>query len=97
MQRSACSSRCPVAHLQWCFKFVAACVQRLPWQALITLSAVVPNCNCGGKAYLGVFDDVDTSYGKPAMVFYDMLGGGFEKYVAEAISHEVSCRPTQAL
>ena len=32
------------------------------------------------------------SYGKPAIVFYDKLGGGDEKYVAEAISHEVRGR-----
>jgi PKD repeat protein len=46
------------------------------------------NCSCGGVAYLGVFDDVGNTY-KPALVFYDMLGAGAEKYVADAISHEV--------
>jgi PKD repeat protein len=45
------------------------------------------NCSCGGVAYVGIFDNVGDSY-KPALVFYDMLGGGNEKYVAEAISHE---------
>lgn len=45
-------------------------------------------CGCGGIAYVGVFDDYSDSY-KPAWVFYDNLGGGHEKYVAEAISHEV--------
>jgi PKD repeat protein len=45
------------------------------------------SCNCGGVAYLGIFDDT-TDYRKPALVFYDGLGGGNEKYVAEAISHE---------
>jgi hypothetical protein len=45
------------------------------------------NCSCGGVAYLGVFDDVSDYY-KPALVFYDALGSGNEKYVAEAISHE---------
>jgi PKD repeat protein len=34
-----------------------------------------------------VFDDVGDFY-KPALVFYDALGGGNEKYVADAISHE---------
>jgi len=45
------------------------------------------NCSCGGVAYLGVFDDASDFY-KPALVFYDALGSGNEKYVAEAISHE---------
>jgi PKD repeat protein len=45
------------------------------------------NCSCGGVAYVGIFDNVGDSY-KPALVFYDMLGSGNEKYVAEAISHE---------
>jgi PKD repeat protein len=45
------------------------------------------NCNCGGVAYVGVFDDTSEYY-KPALVFYNMLGAGNEKYVAEAISHE---------
>ncbi len=45
------------------------------------------NCSCGGVAYLGVFDDTSDFY-KPALVFYDMLGSGNEKYVAEAVSHE---------
>lgn len=45
------------------------------------------NCSCGGVAYLGVFD-ATSNYYKPALVFYNALGGGNEKYVAEAISHE---------
>jgi PKD repeat protein len=45
------------------------------------------NCSCGGVAYLSVFDDTSDYY-KPALVFYDALGSGNEKYVAEAISHE---------
>ncbi|MBL8473745.1 MAG: PKD domain-containing protein [Rhodocyclaceae bacterium] len=44
-------------------------------------------CGCGGIAYVGIFDDVGDYY-KPALVFYDKLGSGNEKYVAEAISHE---------
>jgi PKD repeat protein len=54
---------------------------------LITKRAGVYNCSCGGVAYLGVFDDTSAYY-KPALVFYDALGNGSEKYVAEAISHE---------
>ena len=45
------------------------------------------NCSCGGVAYVGIFDHVGDTY-KPALVFFDMLGSGNEKYVAEAISHE---------
>jgi PKD repeat protein len=55
---------------------------------LITKSTGVYNCSCGGVAYIGVFDDVGDYY-KPALVFYNQLGAGNEKYVAEAISHEV--------
>lgn len=54
---------------------------------LITSSSGVYSCSCGGVAYLGVFDDTSDYY-KPALVFYNQLGGGNEKYVAEAISHE---------
>jgi PKD repeat protein len=54
---------------------------------LITTRAGVYSCSCGGVAYLGVFDDTSEFY-KPALVFYDALGPGNEKYVAEAISHE---------
>jgi PKD repeat protein len=54
---------------------------------LITTRAGVYSCSCGGVAYLGVFDDTSEFY-KPALVFYDALGSGNEKYVAEAISHE---------
>jgi PKD repeat protein len=54
---------------------------------LVTSSAGVYTCSCGGIAYVGVFDDTSEYY-KPALVFYDKLGSGNEKYVAEAISHE---------
>lgn len=54
---------------------------------LITSSTGVYTCSCGGVAYLGIFDDTSEFY-KPALVFYNQLGGGNEKYVAEAISHE---------
>jgi Ca2+-binding RTX toxin-like protein len=42
----------------------------------------------GGIAYMGVFDDIGDSY-KPALVFPENLGPNSEKYIAEAISHEV--------
>jgi len=45
-------------------------------------------CNCGGFAYLSVYDRVNNEYYQPAYVFYDKLGSGNEKYVAEAITHE---------
>jgi len=45
------------------------------------------NCSCGGVAYLTAFNDVGDYY-KPALVFYNALGSGNEKYVADAISHE---------
>ena len=54
---------------------------------LITHNSGVYNCSCGGVAYVGVFDMVGDYY-KPALVFWNMLGSGDEKYVAEAISHE---------
>jgi PKD repeat protein len=54
---------------------------------LITSKSGVYNCSCGGVAYIGIFDET-TDYYKPALVFYDALGAGNEKYVAEAISHE---------
>lgn len=54
---------------------------------LVTSRAGVYSCNCGGVAYIGIFDDTSEFY-KPALVFYDALGGGNEKYVAEAVSHE---------
>lgn len=44
-------------------------------------------CSCGGIAYVSAYDDT-TEYYKPAWVFYNRLGSGNEKYVAEAISHE---------
>lgn len=56
--------------------------------ALITKRAGVYSCSCGGVAYVGVFG-MTTDFYKPALVFYDALSGGNEKFVAEAISHEV--------
>lgn len=54
---------------------------------LVTSSVGVYSCSCGGVAYVGIFDETNEYY-KPALVFYDKLGPGNEKYVAEAISHE---------
>ena len=56
--------------------------------ALITTRSGVYSCSCGGVAYVGVFNSTSDYY-KPALVFYDALGGGSEKFVAEAVSHEV--------
>ncbi len=56
--------------------------------AVITNRTGVYDCSCGGVAYIGVYDDVADFY-KPALVFWDALGPGDEKDVAEAISHEV--------
>ena len=59
---------------------------------VITKTTGVYSCNCGGIAYVGVFNDAGgtrhPNYYKPAFVFYDKLGNGSEKPVAEAISHE---------
>lgn len=57
---------------------------------VITKTTGVYNCSCGGVAYVGVFNmsGADSETYKPALVFYDKLGPGDEKYVAEAISHE---------
>lgn len=54
---------------------------------VVTSRSGVYSCSCGGVAYVGIFDDASDYY-KPALVFYDALGAGNEKYVAEAISHE---------
>lgn len=54
---------------------------------LITNNNGVYSCSCGGVAYVGVFNSTSDKY-KPALVFYNMLGNGDEKAVAEAISHE---------
>ncbi len=42
----------------------------------------------GGIAYLDVFDNIGDAY-KPALVFPENLGPNSEKYIAEAISHEI--------
>lgn len=59
---------------------------------VITKTDGVYACNCGGIAYVGVFNYAGGSHPpdfyKPAFVFFDKLGAGNEKAVAEAISHE---------
>ncbi|PZF75600.1 PKD domain-containing protein [Aestuariivirga litoralis] len=59
---------------------------------VITRRTGVYSCSCGGIAYVGVFNASGGSrppdYYKPAFVFFDMLGSGNEKAVAEAVSHE---------
>jgi len=54
---------------------------------LVTNHEGVYDCQCGGVAYVGVFDAIG-DFNKPALVFYDMLANGDEKDVAEASSHE---------
>ena len=54
---------------------------------VITKTTGVYSCSCGGVAYVGAFDEIGNSH-KPALVFYDQLAAGNEKYVAEAASHE---------
>jgi len=55
---------------------------------VITKTDGVYSCSCGGIAYVGVFNYVGSEFYKPAFVFFNMLGSGAEKPVAEAISHE---------
>lgn len=58
-------------------------------RAVVTHSASVKVCsNCGGVAYVGVFNYVGSDYFKPAWIFYNALGSN-NKAIAEAISHEV--------
>jgi len=47
---------------------------------LMTKRAGVYDCSCGGVAYLTAFDDIGDFY-KPALVFYDALGNGNEKWL----------------
>jgi PKD repeat protein len=50
------------------------------------------NQSCGGVAYVNVFSYFSAAFPeryRPAWVFFDKLGNGFPKYVAEAVSHEV--------
>ena len=52
-----------------------------------TVNTTKGNCNCGGFAYVGVFDNTNETY-KTAFIFQNMLGNG-EKNIAEAVTHEV--------
>ncbi len=48
--------------------------------------------SCGGVAYVNVFSYYSSATPdryRPAWVFFDKLGNGYPKYVAEAVSHEV--------
>lgn len=48
--------------------------------------------SCGGVAYVNVFSyysSTNPDYYQPAWVFFDKLGNGWPKHVAEAASHEV--------
>ena len=45
------------------------------------------DCNCGGFAYVGVFDATNEN-NKTAFIFQDKLGNS-EKSIAEAVSHEI--------
>lgn len=48
--------------------------------------------SCGGVAYVNVFSYYSSSTPdryQPAWAFFDKLGNGYPKYVAEAVSHEV--------
>ncbi|QSA96857.1 PKD domain-containing protein [Methylococcus sp. EFPC2] len=55
-------------------------------RALITKDVL--NCVCGGVSFLGVFDLLNPKY-KPSWIFYDRLGTGNEKFVADSVSHEI--------
>ena len=48
----------------------------------------MPFSSGGGVAYLDIFN-TPSDYLRPALVFWDRLGGGSTDYVAEATSHEV--------
>ena len=61
-------------------------------RVVITADFTSPPCNCGGFAYLSIFDSVNeygqpSDYYKPAFVFYDNLGSN-AKNIAEAATHE---------
>lgn len=62
-------------------------------RAVITRSTpVLCNQACGGIAYMNVFSYFSATNPEryqPAWVFFDKLGNGNPKYVAEAVSHEV--------
>jgi len=49
----------------------------------------MPHSGSGGVAYLGVWGNSQYPYYQPALIYYNNLGGGSPKYVAEAASHEM--------
>lgn len=61
-------------------------------RVVITADFTSPPCNCGGFAYLSIFDSVNeygqaSDYYKPAFVFYNNLNEN-AKNIAEAATHE---------
>ena len=62
-------------------------------RAVITRSTpLLCNQSCGGVAYVNVFSYYSSTTPdryQPAWAFFDKLGNGNPKYVAEAVSHEV--------
>lgn len=53
----------------------------------LVITKSVINCGCGGVAYVGVVNLVNSAVYQPAWVFQDALGNS-EKNIAEAASHE---------
>ena len=49
----------------------------------------MPYSDFGGSAYVDVWGAADFEYYQPALVYYDNLGAGSPKYVAESASHEM--------
>jgi len=49
----------------------------------------MPYSTAGGVAYIGVWGRSNYAYYQPALVYYNNLGGGAPKYVAEAAAHEM--------
>lgn len=59
-------------------------------RSVATNGTAMPYQNAGGVAYVNVFGRSNYhTYYSPAFVYYDNLGSGFPKYVAEAASHEM--------
>jgi PKD repeat protein len=49
----------------------------------------LPSATAGGVAYVNVWGRSDYSYHQPAFVYYNNLGSGDPRYIAEASSHEL--------
>jgi PKD repeat protein len=56
-------------------------------RVVITKTGTI-TCNCGGIAYVGVVSMVNNTGYQPAWIFQQSLANN-EKYIAEAVSHEV--------